>query len=580
MSYLSQTMKFNKYPLSTAHLQQIFAYTNSYFRQNLRFDLIAGLTVAMVAIPQSMAYAAIAGVNPIYGLYAAIVPAIIGALFGSSNHLITGPTNATALVTAGVLVTVSGAASIEFVFALAILSGLIRLALGLFKLGSIIRYVSNSVLTGFLAGAGVLIIINQLGNLLGIPRPSGAGTLTVVWELLQGLPQLDPHVLMTGLLAIAVLLITKRISKKLPAALLAIGLAGVLVAITGWDAHGVKLVRDLGSLSQAGLTFHLPEVTLPEAQTVLASAGAIALLSLVEAMSVAKALGLSSGQRINASREFVAQGLASIAGGFFQAIPSSGSPSRSAVNYGSGAKTRLAGLFSGLLVLLAMLTFARLIGYIPVASLAAVVIVSAYSMIDRHHLRLTWQSRRVSRLVLAVTFLSTLLLPLHLAIYLGALLSIGIYLYESSNLKLSYLTLNGNGGFVEHSLDDVLRERPSVALINVEGALYFGAVEDLEQHVEEILQRGVQVIILRVRHMHLLASTGVTALEGLITRAEQLGTTVLLCGVTDEIETTLTSSGIESMVGSKRTFKASETLFEATHEALQYASTIVEPTRP
>jgi SulP family sulfate permease len=361
----------------------------------------------------------------------------------------------------------------------------------------------------------------------------------------------------------------------MPAALLAIGLAGALVAVTGWQENGVKLVRDLGSLHSAGLVFHLPEVTLGEAQTLLASAGAIALLSLVEAMSVAKAFGLSSGQRINASREFIGQGLASIAGGLFQAIPSSGSPSRSAVNYDSGAKTRLAGLFSGGLVLVAMVLFARLIGYIPVASLAGVVIVSAYSMIDRHHLQLTWQSRRVSRVVLVVTFMSTLLLPLHLAIYLGALLSIGIYLYESSNLKLSYLTLNGNGGFVEHGLDDVLRECPPVALINVEGALYFGAVEDLEQHIEEILQRGVKVVILRVRNMHLLASTGVTALEGLITRAEQLGTTVLLCGITDEIEATLASSGIESMVGSRRTFRARETLFEATHEALRYAGTLV-----
>ena len=307
----------------------------------------------------------------------------------------------------------------------------------------------------------------------------------------------------------------------------------------------------------------------------LASAGAIALLSLVESMSVAKAIGLSSGQRINASREFVAQGLASIVGGMFQAIPSSGSPSRSAVNFGSGAQTRLASAFSGVLVLLAMLAFSGLIGFIPVAALAGVVIVSAYHMIDRHHLKLTWQSRGVSRLVLVVTFIATLLLPLNLAIYLGAVLSIGIYLYESSHLRLSYLTLNGNKDFVEHNLAEVLRDCPPIALIDVEGALYFGAVEDLERHVEEILQKRVKVIILRVRHMHLLASTGVTALEGLVTRAEQLGTTVLMCGVTAEIETTLASSGIKSLVGSKRTFKATDTLFESTHQALQLAKHIV-----
>jgi len=386
------------------------------------------------------------------------------------------------------------------------------------------------------------------------------------------LPQLNPYVLTTGLLAVTVLLVGKKISKKIPAALLAVSLAGLAVVLTGWHGNGVKLVSDLGSLDNVGITIHLPEVTFAEAQTLLASAGAIALLSLVESMSVAKAIGLSSGQRINASREFIAQGLASIAAGLFQAIPSSGSPSRSAVNYGSGAKTRLASAFSGILVLLAVLTFAGLIGYIPVASLAGVVIISAYNMIDRHHLKLTWQSRSVSRLVLAVTFIATLLLPLHLAIYLGAVLSIGIYLFESSHLRLSYLTLNGNKDFVEHSLEDVLRDCPPIALINVEGALYFGAVEDLERHVEEILEEAVKVIILRVRHMHLLASTGVTALEGLVLRAEQLGTTVLLCGVTNEIETTLASSGLKSLVGTSRTFKATDTLFESTHQALQVAT--------
>jgi SulP family sulfate permease len=575
MPSLPLTLKFTKLSPLVPRPHRFAAQTTDYFQHSLRFDLVAGLTVAMVAIPQSMAYAAIAGVNPIYGLYAAIVPAIVAALCGSSNHLVTGPTNATALVTAGALIAVSGGAGIELVFALAILSGLFRLILGVLKLGSIIRYVSNSVLTGFLAGAGVLIIINQLGNLLGLPRPGGAGTLTIVWELLWGLPQLNPYVLVTGLLAVSVLLGGKWIRRKIPAALLAIGLAGALVVITGWHDQGVKLISDLGTLQNVGLAFHMPKVNLSDLQMLLASAGAIALLSLVESMSVAKAIGLSSGQRINSSREFVAQGLASIAGGLFQAIPSSGSPSRSAVNFGSGAQSRLAGAFSGVLVLLAVLAFSRLIGFIPVASLAGVVIVSAYSMIDRHHLKLTWQSRGVSRLVLVVTFIATLLLPLHLAIYLGAVLSIGIYLYESSHLRLSYLTLSGNKDFVEHNLEEVLRECPPIALIDVEGALYFGAVEDLERHVEEILQKGVKVIILRVRHMHLLASTGVTALEGLVTRAEQLGTTVLLCGVTAEIETTLASSGIKSLVGSKRTFKATDTLFESTHQALQLAKHIV-----
>jgi len=572
MASLSLSLNPSKF---STHLQQNLAAIFTYVQQSLRLDLTAGLTVAMVAVPQSMAYAAIAGVNPVYGLYTAIIPAIIGALFGSSRHLITGPTNATALVTAGVLFAVAGSNNLELVFALAILSGLIRLLLGLFKLGSIIRYVSNSVLTGFLTGAGVLIIINQLGNLSGIPRPAGAGTLTIVWEFLQDLAGLNPYVLTIGLLAMAVVIMGKRINKNMPAALLAIVIAGAATALLGWQPQGVKLVSDLGSLGQAGLAFHLPQVSLAQAQTLVASAGAIALLSLVESMSVAKAIGLSSGQRINPSREFIAQGLASIAGGLFQAIPSSGSPSRSAVNYGSGAKTRLSGLFSGLFVLFMMIAFSWLIGFIPIASLAGVVIISAWQMIDRHHLALTWQSRVVSRVVFLVTFIATLLLPLHIAIYLGALLSIGIYLYESSTLKLSYLTRTADYQFVEHNLDDVRRECPAVALINVEGALYFGAVEDLETHIEEIFHRGVKVVILRVRNMHLMASTGVTAIEGLANRAGQLGITLLMSGVTAEVESTLLTSGSGQLVEINRMFKATDTMFESTHQALNFAENLV-----
>jgi SulP family sulfate permease len=572
----SISLSLNPRNFLATRLQYHLAAISVYLQQSLRLDLAAGLTVAMVAVPQSMAYAAIAGVNPVYGLYTAIIPAIVGALLGCSRHLITGPTNATALVTAGVLMTVVGGGNLELVFALAILSGLVRLLLGLFKLGSIIRYVSNSVLTGFLTGAGVLIIINQLGNLSGIPRPAGAGTLTIVWEFLWGLPTLNPYVLTIGLIAMGVVIGGKRINKNMPAALLAIMVAGVVTALMGWHPQGVKLVSDLGSLGQAGLSFHIPQVSLAQAQTLIASAGAIALLSLVESMSVAKAIGLSSGQRINPSREFIAQGLASIVGGLFQSIPSSGSPSRSAVNYGSGAKTRMAGLFSGVLVLFMMLVFSWLIGFIPIASLAGVVIISAWQMIDRHHLALTWQTRSVSRIVFLVTFTATLLLPLHIAIYLGALLSIGIYLYESSILKLSYLTRTATHQFVEHSLDDVRRDCPPVALINVEGALYFGAVEDLETHIEEIFHRGVKVVILRVRHMHLMASTGVTAIEGLANRASQLGITLLMCGVTDEVESTLLTSGTGQLVNINRIFKATDTLFESAHHALNFAENLVK----
>jgi len=563
------------------HMQQaelLGTRLGSYFKHTLRPDLVAGLTVAMIAVPQGMSYAAIAGVNPIYGLYTAIIPAIIGSLFGSSNHLITGPTNAAALATASALLAIAGQADyFEYVFALAVMIGLVKLILGLLRLGGIVRYISNSVLTGFLAGAGILIIVNQLHTLLGLSRPMGANTLTILGDLVQQLPRANLHVLAIGLFVIVVLVLAKRISPRLPRALMAIVLAGVLIQIFGWDTHDVVLVRDLDcSLSGARLSFHIPLIPLKNAGNLIASAGAVALLGLVEAMSIAKTIALASSQRINPSQEFMGQGLASLVGGFFQCIPSSGSLSRSGIAYGGGAKTRLTGILSGVFVLLILLIFSSLIGYIPVAGLAGVVVMSAYGLFDYRHLRLTWRSRTTSRIVLSVTFAATLLLPLYIAIYLGTLLSIGIYLYESASIQLRYLTLNENGQVTEHSLEDIAAEHPPIALINVEGTLYFAAVDDFENKLQALLQTGVKVLILRVRRLHLLASTGVIALRGIVTSARDSGATVLLCGVTEKLGEILASSGFASPVEEvEPVFKASDILFESTSQALRRAREII-----
>lgn len=538
-----------------------------YFTNSFSFDLTAGVTVALIAIPQSMAYAAIAGISPIYGLYTAIVPAIIAATLGSSNYLVTGVTNATALATAGVLMGVSNRPDfLEFVFALAIISGLIKLLLGVCRLGSITRFISNSVMTGFLAGVGILIIVNQLNNALGIPGIKG-GTVAILANSFLKLGQANPYVLATSVFTLAILLTLRRINNKIPAAMIAIVSAGFLVHWTGWEKHGVRLVAGLGNPSFGNL-FHVPQIGLPDMEVLLSGAGALALISLVEAISVSQAISLNKGDHFNPSREFIAQGLASILGGFFQSMPSSGSPSRSAVSINAGARGRWAAAFSGFIVLLALILFSNLIGYISMASLAAVVITSAYSMIDWHHIRLTWHSRTVSRVVLLVTFLSTLLLPIQIAIYLGALLSILIYLYESSKLNITYLKVSEQGEFVEYNLRNLLDERSSIAIVDVEGSLYFGAAEDLHWKLEKVLASGVKVVILRMRHTRQLASTGVTAIEGLVKRAQKAGVQLILSGLSNEMKIILQTSGVEELIGSDHIFLATPTVFETTRQAL------------
>jgi sulfate permease, SulP family len=547
-----------------------------YLRSKIRFDLVAGLTVAMIVVPQAMAYAPIAGVNPIYGLYTAIIPAIVAALFGSSNFLVTGPTNPTALVTASVLLMFAGSERyVQMVFLLAILAGVFKLLLGLLRLGTIIRFVSNSVLTGFLSAAGILIIIGQLGSMMGIPA-GGANAVQTIYRLLVGLADFNIRSLLTGLLAVAIMVRGQRMYRMVPWSLIAIIVSSAWVQLVGWQANGVRLIADLGLPENPLPAFFLPAFPSEDIVPLVSAAGAVALFGLVEAMSIAKALSLSSGQRIDPSRELVGQGLASVAGGFFQCIPPSGSPSRSAVNYNAGARTRLSAAFSGLFVLLVLVVFARWTAFIPMPALAAVVILSAKGLIDRRHLLLTWQSRAASRIVLVTTFAATLLLPLHYAIYLGGLLSILIYLYESGHLELSYLTVNEEGNFVEHRLEDLYQNPPQIAIINIEGDLYFGAVSDLEAAMDKLLTAGIKVMILRVRRMRRLASTGISALQWSVITARRQGTEILICGASPQALAILESTGITALVGKDNIFPGSDVLFSATRAALRRAQHLVK----
>ena len=550
-----------------------------YSPRRLQVDVLAGLTVAMIAVPQAMAYAAIAGINPMFGLFTAVLPAIVGSLFASSSHAIMGPTNASALITAGVLLPMAALPNYpEYVALTALLAGCIVLLLGILRLGGIIRFVSNAVLTGFLAGAGLLIIINQLSGLLGLQRPHGESAYRILWHVISHLPQTHLPTLITALITIALLVGLRRISQKLPASLMAMVGAGVLVALLGWGGQpGVRLVRNMGAIEGSALQWHLPAIPLDEIPGLLPGAVAVALLMVVESLSIAKAIGLSSGQRINPSRECVALGLSSMTAGVTRGLPSCSSISRTAVNYGAGARTRMAGVFAGLAVLLITLLFSGLIGYIPMASLAAIVVVWATAIVNRHHLEQTWQSGTATRLVLLATFVATLTLELHIAIYVGTILSIGIYLYESSRLHLSYLSLNQNGAFVERQLETLLEERPAVAIVNIDGALYFGAVDVLEKRMDQVLDAGVRVVILRLRRTHLAASTAISALEHLTSRAKGLGILLLISGVSPDLRSRLMATGIGALIEEPCLFGATEVLFESTRQALAYAQDCLQP---
>jgi SulP family sulfate permease len=548
-----------------------------YFRGKFRSDLTAGLTVAMVVIPQAMAYVAILGISPIYGLYTAIIPTIIAAIFGSFPYLVIGPTNPTAIVTASVLIAFADRENfVEFVFALAVIAGIFSIIFGILKLGTLTKYISNSVLVGFLSGVGVLIISFQLGNLLGLQLPREASLWGLYGQIFTRLSDINLHTLIIGGLTFGTILFVRSINRKLPAALIAIIVSSLLVYFAGWNANaGIRLISEAGLPDKFGLHFHIPMIPLGELTSLIIPGAAIALFSLMETLSIAKAMTQITGRKIEPSHQMIGQGVASFVGGFFQCIPSSGSPSRTVINVVNGAKTRFSAVISGISVFIFLLLFSRLIGYIPVASLAGVVIISAAGLINTHLIKLTWQGQLKSRVAMVVTFVSTLVLPLEYAIFLGILSTILIYLGESSRVIMSYMIEDEEGNFLELPIEGIEQKNPKIAIINIEGDLYFAAVEDMQSQVERVLNTDLKVLILRFRRTHLLASTGIMALDHLIKSARDKGVHILFCGIQKETYELLESSGLTSIIGESSIFTAKDILFYSTHAAIEKAKTLI-----
>lgn len=549
-----------------------------YFRGKFRSDLTAGLTVSMVVIPQSMAYAAILGINPIFGLFTAIIPTIIAAIFSSFPFLIIGPTNPTALVTASVLMMYASHPDyIEYVFALAIIAGVFSIIFGLIKLGNLTKYISNSVMVGFLSGVGVLIISYQLGNILGMELAREGSLWRLFLQIFTNIREINPYSLAISLISLIFLFTIRKINRKIPASLISILAVSTLVYLTRWSTNnGVALVSDFGLPEQFGVTFHLPGIAPGNLFSLLIPGAAVSLFTVMESLSIAKAMSQMTGTDINPSRQIAGQGIASFIGGFFQCMPSSGSPSRTVINVVNGAKTRGAAIISGIGVLIFLLAFSRLIGYIPMAALAAVVIFSAAGLINIKLIKVTWHSKINSRVVMVITFISTLVLPLEYAIYLGILSTILIFLVESSHLNLSYIIESDDGQYIELPMDHIQHRKSQIAIINIEGDLYFAAAEDLRAKIEEVLSAEIKILILRFRRTHLLASTGVMTLDQIIKSAREKGVEILFCGVQDETYEPLKTAGLTDRIGSSRIFFAKDTLFASMQAALKEAKAILE----
>ncbi|HVL09278.1 MAG TPA: SulP family inorganic anion transporter [Burkholderiaceae bacterium] len=458
-------------------------------RETLRADVLAGLSGTIILVPQAVAYATIAGLPPEFGLYTAIVPVILAALFGSSWHLVSGPTAALSIVLFATLSPLADPGSAHYVtlaMTLTFLVGILQLAMGLARLGSLVNFISHSVVIGFTAGAGILIAVSQFKNFLGLSIPSKAGFIETLQGVFQNLGDLNPYSVAVGTVTLVAGILTRRYVPQIPfmiAAMLVGSLfAAALTALFGAAASVATVTaipRSLPPLSH-------PDFSMDTIRQLSTIALAVAMLSLTEALSIARAVALKSGQRIDGNQEFVGQGLANFFGSFFSGYVSSGSFTRSGINYTAGARTPLAAVFSSLFLVLTLLVFAPLVSYLPIASMAALLFMVAYSLIDTHHIKSIGKTSRTESAVLWVTLFATLFLDLEFAIYVGVLLSLIFYIRRTATPNIrSGMPAPGDDTY--HFVPaDGKPECPQLKIAFVDGSLYFGAVDHVQQTLQSI----------------------------------------------------------------------------------------------
>jgi SulP family sulfate permease len=461
-------------------------------RESLKADFLAGLTGAVIVLPQGVAFATIAGLPPEYGLYTAMVTPIVAALFGSSLHLVSGPTTAISIVVFSAISHHAQPGSAEFIslaLTLTFLAGIYQLAFGLARLGALVNFVSHTVVVGFTAGAAILIATSQVKHITGIAVPKGESFLHTWVDLYNGIGTINPYLVMIALVTLFTAILVMKLAPKLP---------GMLIGMIAGSVLAFFLKNFTDSISLVGeIPAHLPPLSSPEfslttMRMLAPEAFAVALLGLIEAVSISRAVATKSSQRINASQEFIGQGLSNIVGSFFSSYAGSGSFTRSGVNYGAGAKSPLSAIFSALILMIIVLLIAPLTAYLPIAAMGGVILLVAYRLIEFHDISLAIRLSKSETAILLTTFLATLFLELEFAIYLGVLLSLILFLAKTSTPNIPTLSIDTTSEDQGRKFVNIrkkpVKQCPQLKIIRIDMSVYFGSINHIQKRINKIVE--------------------------------------------------------------------------------------------
>ncbi len=558
------------------YLRQPVQLARGYNRAQLRPDLVAGLTVGVVLLPQAIAFSLLAQLPPQMGLYTAVIGGIVAALWGSSEHLHTGPTNTLSLLVFSTLAVSSLPGSQEYIVAagvLAVMAGALQVGLGLLRLGFIVNFVSHSVIVGFGTAAGLLIALRQLDPLLGLSLPR-TNVLSGLVNTVLATPESHLLTAAIGLGSMALIIILRRVAPRLPGSLIALLLATAVVYVLGERGAGIAVIGPIsGGLPSLA---RLPLFDLQLLGDLSTGALALAAIGLVQTTAVSRSLASQTHQRLDNNQEFVGQGLANALSGLLGGYATSGSFTISAVKFRAGAQTRVASIVASLVVLLVMLTAGPIGNYMPVSALAAALIITAYNMIDRAEIRRILRGAPGDAIIMVVTFLGTLFLNLDFAVLVGILLSFVLYVMRTSAPRVQVVVPDSDFRHFAHRPDAPVC--PQMGIVEIQGDLYFGAVNHIE---EEILRAaahnpGQRFLVIRMHHVNQMDFSGIHMLESLVRTFRDTGGDVFLVRVSPQGRRLMASTGCLAYLGEDNILDEDDVVNYTFHHVLDPAICIYE----
>jgi SulP family sulfate permease len=536
----------------------ILDWLKSYSTDEFKGDLNAGITVGIMLIPQGMAYAVLAGLPPIYGLYASIVPLILYAIFGTSRQLAVGPVAIVSLlVVAGVgeIAEVGSDRFIQLAIMTAFGVGIFQFVMGLFRMGFLVNFLSHPVLSGFTSAAALIIGASQIKNLLGIDLPRTNYVHEVIMGITDKIVNIDPFTATIGIGSICLIILIRKWSRTFPSAIAVVVIGILFTAVFGLDQKGVAIV---GEIPRGLPSLDIISFNLSDFQQLLPTILVVSLVGYMESIAVAKAIANKHDYKVDANQELIGLGIANIGGAFFQSYPTTGGFSRTAVNDQAGAKTGLASIISAVIIMLTVLLLMPLFYYLPMAVLAAIIIVAVAGLFDFREIKELWKTDRRDLAMLAVTFIATLTLGIEEGIAVGVIISLVAVIYSSAKPHGTELGRLGNTrNFRNVSRYPEAKTDEEILIYRFDSQLYFANVSYFRDELDELMKsRGNQLklLVLDASAINNIDSTGIHTLEKLIEDLNEKNIKFFIAGAIGPVRDKLKTFGIVTLMGDNNFF--------------------------